>query len=1055
MSSDDKSEAKFPVQSLILLASAVLGAVLLYEGPLKSSRPVGELSNQKLEVIGDRRVQARLWQDPFDAVLRHIEIEEQNRNVPPHKHVLKELVHEAARAGASQITVLALLTDGAPYADPAESRLRQRYAVLAGLDRAGYHPVDGEHVRFFHWPRELKPDPASLSRNHMCQDIDKVSPLFQDWLQAPVPVDRYESRTTNRSEVLVFWIKDQDLGRCPLASLEAMRQFILGELNAPNVTMTFKVIGPRFSGTLAAMVSEAALSKPPRRTTETTARALDKLLEIYSPWSTAPEGWLIKGAVEQGGVAAILNNARVLFQRAVGTDDGLMGALVNELGLRGVKVGTSCRDHEPCDLVALVSEWDTLYGRALPEEFKIAVRGVDKSADEPVDRYIRRFSYLRGLDGELPKEKGAGVARSASQGGEKVSSSFKERQRLAEQLERPEGRSQLDYVRRLVQVLKEEEAEAQVSCDGRKSTCQGFKAIGVLGSDVYDKLLILQALKQHFPQAIFFTTDLDARLFHPREMRWTRNLVVASHYGLTLNKKLQQSIPPFRDTYQTSTFFAVMRAVGVLIPRASCSSDNQRMAGVPYAFHSHEGNAPECFDASSQPRIHEIGENGSVDLSLEGASSRSIQLIQSIQQPRPKPPSVEDARDAVAFVIQGLAVGWLLCFPISQTVYKITCAAYRRVRTNWTFALGILVLVGVLWWIVWFKVTPMMVSDGERGEPFSLFDGVSIWPSQLLRGTVFILGVLFILRIHKRLRHACEEIENSFQDLLGHRSPIARPRMSPDNPQLSSWRRRLPQWCEGERRWSVNSWSLAEGVGESADIWREFRTRLRPRYLWGWVIAWSVFFFVVAQLVMILYGYPAVPYRGVVAEKVNFWILIAAVSILIIVIFLVLDLTRLTSVFVRKLISKELGCVSPRVCLHKLQLIARLTARIDGFVYCPAVLLGLMMLARAHAIDNWNIPMGLAIVLALGAAYVVASAVLLRESSAQARRQVLHELSARRLATLQEASSQQIDHVMATIGALREGAFLPYTELPVFRAVALPSGLYGVTAIIEFITNSF
>ena len=69
---------------------------------------------------------------------------------------------------------------------------------------------------------------------------------------------------------------------------------------------------------------------------------------------------------------------------------------------------------------------------------------------------------------------------------------------------------------------KEGESEVQASCGMWKEACPGFKAIGVLGSDVYDKLLILQALKQNFPHAIFFTTDLDARLFPPREIQWTR-----------------------------------------------------------------------------------------------------------------------------------------------------------------------------------------------------------------------------------------------------------------------------------------------------------------------------------------------------------------------------------------------------------------------------------------------------------------------------------------------------------------------------------------------------
>jgi hypothetical protein len=1047
MPSDEKSETKLPVQNLVLLASAVLGAVWLYEGPLKSSRPVEELSSQRLEVVGERRVQARLWQDPFDAVARHWAIEKQNGE-SGHIHSLRDLVEEGVHTDISMVTVLALLTDGAPYADPAESRLRQRYAVIAGLERSGFKPVDGEHIRFFVWPKEEVPA-------HVCQDMKRT---FLDWRDARVPVEWYESSAVAPSQALVLWIKDQDLGRCPVASLETMRRIVSKEFEAQGKTITFKVVGPRFSGTLASMVNEAIHSKPTgvsaARTPGIRGKPLE--LEVYSPWSTAPEAWIHKGKT----VADILRDANVSFQRAVPTDDGLMKELVKELGRRGVALGETCPKGSRCDLVALVSEWDTLYGRALPQEFKEAVRVEEESAtDEKLDQHIRRFSYLRGLDGELPKEKGKEGQGDASQGDDKASLSLNEGRKLVEQLERPEGRSQLDYVRRLVQVLKEAEAEAQAPCGIWKGACPGFKAIGVLGSDVYDKLLILQALKQNFPHVIFFTTDLDARLFHPREVQWTRNLVVASHFGLTLNQELQQAIPPFRDTYQTATFYAVMRAVGALKSEEPCQTESEVSFVVRQSAQLTATGGGTCFDVSAQPRLHEIGESGPVDLSLKPVnqtSFRKTQTVRSIHEPRPQPPSADDAHSALVFVVTALLVAWGLLLPASQTVYRVTRSACRTVLTNPPRSLGMLAIFGAMSWLLWFAVVPSLVADQEAGEPFSLHDGVSIWPSQLLRGTVIVLAFVFIVRIRKRLRHACEEIERSFYNLLAPRTHVVYTSvpMLP-HPELLSRFARLAQWCRWDMPWSVHSWSLGELSAEPADIWVEYRKQLKPLYLGVRVLWWSIIFFLVGRFIMALYGQPVTPFRGNVVWQVNQWVLFAAVPMLIVVIFLVLDLTRTTSVFVRKLVTKELGCASPTDCLNKLQLVARLTARIDVFVYYPATLMGLMLLARAEYFDNWNFPIGLAIVVGVGAAYVVASAIRLRASSEEARRLVMSELSERRLAGLQPASSQQLDQIMATIGTLREGAFLPYAELPVFRAVALPSGAYGLFAVMELIANSF
>ena len=65
-----------------------------------------------------------------------------------------------------------------------------------------------------------------------------------------------------------------------------------------------------------------------------------------------------------------------------------MQALVDELELRGIR---------PADHVALISEWDTIYGRNMPKTF--ARSAVGKIANEN----IHRFTYMRGIDGQISK----------------------------------------------------------------------------------------------------------------------------------------------------------------------------------------------------------------------------------------------------------------------------------------------------------------------------------------------------------------------------------------------------------------------------------------------------------------------------------------------------------------------------------------------------------------------------------------------------------------------------------------------------------------------------
>src|SRR5205814_3773219 len=66
------------------------------------------------------------------------------------------------------------------------------------------------------------------------------------------------------------------------------------------------------------------------------------------------------------------------------------------------------------------------------------------------------------------------------------------------------------------------------------------------GSDIYDKLLVLQAVHPQLPAAIFFTTDLDALYLEKDNAVFTRNLIVASPTDLTA-----LGLPPMRDSYQT------------------------------------------------------------------------------------------------------------------------------------------------------------------------------------------------------------------------------------------------------------------------------------------------------------------------------------------------------------------------------------------------------------------------------------------------------------------------------------------------------------------------
>ena len=247
---------------------------------------------------------------------------------------------------------------------------------------------------------------------------------------------------------------------------------------------------------------------------------------VFSPWSTASPALLVKDWDKQDpNQNSLLRLYEVIpkefarvdveFFRMIGSDDLLVLHLIRELSRRGVDV-IKKKDH-----VALISEWDTFYGKAFPLTFATMMASIDPNDpnfpdNEPNwinyaqnlnkkmprgDKHffpenLRTYSYIRGIDGRLPESE-APKEKQTNRDTEAES-----KWTYAKSLELPIGRGQLDYVRRLAQKLS----------DKYKLKRRKLRAIGVVGSDVYDKLILLHALREQFDDVIFFMTDLDARL---------------------------------------------------------------------------------------------------------------------------------------------------------------------------------------------------------------------------------------------------------------------------------------------------------------------------------------------------------------------------------------------------------------------------------------------------------------------------------------------------------------------------------------------------------------
>jgi hypothetical protein len=759
----------FPVSGgFVALAIAII-FYLTIETPFQAARPQNpSLGIDRTHSTED--VQARLWEDPFAAVTRHIEEESVSvdEDESSSNHYLEDFatdlkVRIVPDLQGTDVVVMPVMVFGGPYPEDQEERIRTRHAVLSALGRLKYAPRDEDHIGY------LKPCDAPAA-------IRLPQFIPYEWF---IRADSEDERPA----ILVLWLDNDQFQERPWEKLDFITNKIKENLWHKDVR--FIVQGPSGSTVLREMAKRAEeIIEANPKSDRTKLKGIEEI-EIYSPKATVAADYLdVDKPFDKINELLKDENGRGGFYRTIGTDTELARTLINEIQRRtppGKRA--NCPPH-----IALISEWDTFYGRTFPEAFK-QVLSKEYGAccpEREIDDRLHRVIYLRGIDGQGA----ASAAKEKSQAGEPQRSN----RRRQNSIERPVGPGQFDYLRRLAESLERKNKElAQDSGTMRNKQIQ---AIGVVGSDVYDKLLILQALHDRFPNAIFFTTDLDANLTHPQELEWTRNLVVASHFGLELHPHWQESIHPFRGSYQTAHFFATKFALKrILDPQNYRISETQE----------------HINELLGEPRIFEIGRRGAFDLSVHGepyrraekcstndrqacdllpckvghyaragfraAANESASSSQSVH-----PERTDLARTGAAALCNHLDIrGSCELFLVNSVeavvralpafvvaVYKALTGDFGALKGFWFPTLILLVLTFVL---LYHRISSrssidhlvdavflilgvlsagalyvVIVAQGETGEPFAWFEGISIWPTQYLRLFAALLALYFLVR---------------------------------------------------------------------------------------------------------------------------------------------------------------------------------------------------------------------------------------------------------------------------------------------------------------------
>jgi hypothetical protein len=1117
-----------PLIAVMLMASGIVVKTL----PLASKRPV-EASDAKIAHAGRQDVHARLWEDPF-VVMRDVQgkqpakrCEEALGDAAHHPGTLARTVQWELKRQGREVTVMPVLVPGGPYSQDSESRRRTRYATVMALLQAKWEPGDEEKLGFVwtfegcldaHWTRsmpEILPYEWFTRDGHgksesmlvLWIDEDAVSrrPLrgmrtLNDLIlrgpevcrlidsQAP-PSDQF---TLSRLEPLLPHLEKL----CPVAS-EGSAWRPSGD---PQPWTSTVVIGPWSSATLFGLVGEIARgrSDPERQGSQDSATGASPSARppeprFYSSAATAPidddefkEALAAcnrdRLAAEKRGdtgyantieCAADADAIRQGFERRVvrlnATDDRLTSAFADELMLRlDSATPLEHRRRAFCTgTVVIVAEGDTRYARAFREDFasKLKERRLKaKACGERKNPSIVQVGYLRGLDGITP---GTAV-RPVSPGTTPQNPRPGARDSLLEQaaLERADGPSQYDYLRRLaVQLVDLDRAL-------RKDGQHGIAAIGILGSDAYDKILVLDALRDRFPQAVFFAADLDARMLDASSVRSTRNLVVASGYGLALNRQLQGSAPPFRDTYQTGTYLSTLVAL---------DSDARQLDTAD-------------FDAwFRQARRYEIGRTRPVNLvgAPDGSPEMKVQP-ESDDCAVPEPMtcrsihSDEDWRGFdplpalrawLAFLVMVAAAAGL-AFVLSRTARSV-----GRELHSYATPAGLGVVAAALAFLG-AGLYAIHLNVGTRdGEPFAWLEGVSIWPTQILGLIILVVTCALLVYGRMRLRANIDKVATSFSlSTLGdhERGGAREARFSLKPDSTTHWAGELEAYRSGF------------GARTVANEWMDFLERMRFGAC-ATRVGLATLLFLAFGIALLSLDWPNSPHRGPSAAWFNHVLQFVLIGSTMALLFSALDASIVASRLLRRILAAP---VDPQLLESRLQgtaldypiseqarghwvrfrLAVEVAGAVNRLIYLPFVILLLLAPIRSRIFDAWDFSLPYAALLVISLVIAVRCALDLRKQAERLRSHVLteldHEAEQQEIETgpgatdaatgvgAREASTSSappklhaklLRRLAADIGAVRAGPFRPFSQEPVVRGLLVVLGGTGGITTAEFL----
>jgi hypothetical protein len=138
--------------------------------------------------------------------------------------------------------------------------------------------------------------------------------------------------------------------------------------------------------------------------------------------------------------------------------------------------------------------------------------------------------------------------------------------------------------------------------------------------------------------------------------------------------------------------------------------------------------------------------------------------------------------------------------------------------------------------------------------------------------------------------------------------------------------------------------------------------------------------------------------------------------------------------------------------------VSKRTECITGLIYYPFLILGLLVVTRNRAFGNFPPSLAMVAVTVMSILILVGCAIALHWSAEMSRTQARTDLNDEIVKAMslkdEGRRANQLQMMLRRVNELREGAFSPFSQQPLVRAILLPLGGLGGSTLLEYLSSS-